>query len=200
MMANKSPQLKPVRLCSYAVASGDMYYAEMEQRDIYAWDDPQRGFRVWGELRGGGPATAVDLCQMLLEYAMYLRSWCREPEARYNMQDFGERLGHALASLLKQSPPVRMDTNPGACALMCVLESMNVQITIEQVGPELHFLLAECPLVEVARRTGLREVELAHAGVNALCQSLAHAIDPGLQITIPLLGRGELVYSLTHAA
>lgn len=192
-------QIHPVRLCSYAIASGDMYYSEMEQRDIYAWEDPQLGFRIWGEIHGLGPATSVDLCQMLLEYAMYLRSWCSPTEAEFNMKDFGERLGLALVRLFKETPPVRMQENPAACALLCVLESMKAQLTIQQVGPELHFLLAQCPLEEVARKTGLRETELAHIGVNSLVQTLVHSLDQRQSVGI-LETSAKIDYSLVMQA
>lgn len=198
-MTTQMSPVKPSHICSYQIASSDLYYAEMAQRDIFAYDDPRYGYRIWGELHGQGPKTQVDLCQMLLEYGMYLRSWCSDAEAHANMEDFGTRLGLALAGLLNNNPPAQMDTNPGACALMCVFESMNVEITIQQIGPELHFLLATCPVHEVAVQTGMREVELAHVGVNALCQSLIYAVDPGLAISIPAHDYEEVLYTLTKA-
>lgn len=194
-MSPNLSQIKPVHLCTYSIASGDMYYSEMERRDIYAWEDAQLGFRVWGEIHGLGPATAVDLCQMMLEYAMYLRSWCSPAEAEFNMKDFGERIGLALVKLFKETPPVRMQDNPAACALLCVLESMKAQLTIQQVGPELHFMLAQCPLEEVAQKTGLREVELAHIGVNSLVQTVVHVIDAHQSVGI-LETSAKIDYSL----
>ncbi|MBM3144629.1 MAG: hypothetical protein FJ010_06590 [Chloroflexi bacterium] len=173
------------RLCNYSIASADMYYSALEQRDVYVRESPQEGLRLWGETPSGGPATSVDLCQVLLEYAMYCRSWCGMPEASYRMKNFGERLGHDLAIFLEESTPVRLADNPGVCALEAVVEAMNAYLVIERVGPELHFIIADCALYEAAERTGLRNVELAQLGLNALCQSLIHTIDPHLVLTAP---------------
>jgi hypothetical protein len=193
-------QSPPTYLCRYSIASSDMYYTELEQRNVYAQDDPVQGFRIWGETSAGGPASAVELCQMFLEYAMYSRSWSRPDEAIYNMQWFGTRLGEALAKFFKENPPAATGSSPGTCALMCLLESLRVQLSVEQVGPELHFIFAECPLVEIARRTGLHEVDLALYGVNALCQSLVSAIDPQLVLRTPLEASDHFVFSVEAKA
>ena len=186
MSADRPTHPEPKWLFSYTIASGDMYYSEMEIRDLYAYQDPDKGFRVWGELHGAGIKTAVNLCQIMLEYGMYVRSWCNDTEANYHMSDFGSRLGVKLASVLKEAGPALKEQCPGACALMCVLESMDVQLSIEQVGPELHFISAMCPIEETALRTAMREVDLAYVGVNALCQSLIHAFDPKQILRLPL--------------
>jgi hypothetical protein len=185
-MTDSISQNRLTRLYRYSIASSDMYYTELEQRDVYVSDHPRDGFKIWGQIAGAGPAASVDLCQMFLEYAMYCRSWGSPAEAAYNMHAFGERLGGALARFLKENPPADMSQNPGACALECLFESMGVQLSVEQVGPELRFFFADCPLAEAAQRTGLREVEPALYGVNSLCQTLIHAIDPHLQISHPM--------------
>lgn len=192
------PNSQPSRLCRYSIASTDMYYTELEQRDVFAHDDPQKGFQIWGQIPGGGASTSIDLCQMFLEYAMYSRTWCRPDEAIYNVQGFGTRLGLALAKFMQGNPPPESSTCVGACALMCLLESMNVQLNIEQVGPELRFIFAECPLVETAERTGLREADLALYGVNAMCQSMVNAIDPHLTIHMPARISQEFVYAVEN--
>ena len=173
------------RLFRYPIASADMYYCEVNQRDVYVSDDPEDGLRIWGEIPGGGPVTAIDLCQIFLEYAMYCQTWRDQSQAHRQMTDFGESLGEALAKYLKANAPVDLVTNPGACALECVLESMGANFTVEQVDAELRFAVASCPLREAARRTGLMEVELAQCGIDALCQSLIRAIDPDLMVYIP---------------
>jgi hypothetical protein len=112
------------------------------------------------------------------------------------MQAFGERLGEALARYIKDNAPAEMATNPGACALECVLESMNAHFTVEQVGSELRFIVAGCPLHETAERTGLMEVELAHHGINTLCQRLIHAMEPDLVVRAPLEARADHIFSV----
>lgn len=195
-MSTEIAQPRVSRLYRYSIASFDMYYTELEQRDVFVRDDPVKGFQIWGQIAGAGPHSSVDLCQMFLEYAMYCRSWCNPSEAIYNMRAFGEQLGLSLAKFIQETPPADMSQNPGACSLMCLWESMNIQFTVEQVGPEMHFIFAACPLAETAQRTGLREVELALYGVNSLCQALIHAIDPHLEILTPLEARANFVYSV----
>ena len=183
-------------LCQYPLASADMYYCEVNQREVCVCDDPEKGFRIWGEISGGGAVTAIDLCQVFLEYAMYCQTWRDLSQAYCNMQKFGEHLGVALARYIQDSVPVVRAANPGACALECVLESMNAHFTVEQVGPDLRFVVVGCPLDETAEHTGLREVELAHYGINVLCQSLIHAIDPDLVVHAPLEARADHIFSV----
>ncbi len=184
-MKNTVIKSQPTRICRYTIASSDMYYTELEQRDVYVQEDPQKGFQIWAEVVGGGPATGIPLCQVFLEYAMYSRTWCNPDEAIYNIQEFGKRLGLALAKFMEENPPAQTSNCKGACALMCLLESMKVQLSVEQVGPELRFVFAQCPLLETAELTGLRETDLALYGVNAMCQSLINAVDPGLTLHTP---------------
>ncbi len=184
------------RLCRYPIASADMYYSEVNQRDVCVRDDPEKGFCIWGELPGGGAHTDVGLCQVFLEYAMYCQTWRDLSQSYYHMQKFGEHLGVALARYIQASAPMEWAADLGTCALECVLESMDAHFTIEQVGPELRFNVTGCPLRETAEHTGLMEVELAHYGINALCQSLIHAIEPELVVHAPLEARVEHIFSV----
>ena len=185
------------RLCRYLIASADMYYCEVDQREVCVCDDPATGLRIWGEIPGEGAITAVDLCQIFLEYAMYCQTWRDSSQAYCAMQKFGECLGVALARYVQDNIPLGQAANPGAYALECVLKSMNAHFTIEQVGPELHFVVAGCQLQETAEQTRLMEVELAHYGINALCQSLIHTIDPELVVRAPLEAHADHTFSVT---
>jgi len=184
------------RLCQYPIASADMYYCEVNQRDVCVCDDPEKGLRIWGEIPSGGTVTAVDLCQIFLEYAMYCQTWRDLSQAYCAMQEFGECLGVALARYIQDSVLIERAANPGAYALESVLKSMNAHFTVEQVGPELRFIVACCQLQETAEHTGLMEVELAHYGINALCQSLIHAIDPDQVVHAPLAARADHIFSV----
>lgn len=195
-MMTQVSERRVTRLCRYPIASADMYYYEVEQRDVCVRDDPEKGFRIWGEIPDVGATTAIGLCEVFLEYAMYCQTWRDLSQAYHSMQAFGERLGKALARYIQDNPPAAMAANLGACALECVLESMNAHFTVEQVGSELRFIVAGCPLHETAERTSLMEVELAHHGINALCQSLIHAIDPDLVVRAPLEARVDHIFSV----
>ncbi len=195
MMMRVSEQ-RITRLCRYNIASADMYYCEVDQREVCVRDDPVKGLRIWGEIPGEGAITAVDLCQIFLEYAMYCQTWRDSSQACCAMQKFGECLGEALARYVRDKIPIGRAANPGAYALECVLKSMNAHFTIEQVGPELHFVVAGCQLQETAEQTRLMEVELAHYGVNALCQSLVHTIDPEMVVRAPLEADADHTFSV----
>jgi hypothetical protein len=195
-MPDTTPQPRVNRIYRYSIASSDMYYTELEQRDVFVSDDPVNGFQIWGQIASGGRATSVCLCQMLLEYAMYCHSWSSLSEAIFNMRLFGEQLGVGLARFIKETPPAEIGQNAGACSLMCLWEAMNIQFTVEQVGPEMRFFFANCPLEEIAQRNGLREVDLALYGVNALCQTLIHIIDPRMEIMTPVEARQPFVFTV----
>ena len=195
-MSDKNSPARVNRIYRYSIASSDMYYTELEQRDVFVSDDPDKGFQIWGQIAGGGPATSVCLCQMLLEYAMYCHSWSSMSEAIFNMRAFGEQLGVAVAKFIQETPPVEIGESAGACSLMCLFEAMNIQFTVEQVGPEMHFFFANCPLEEVAQRLGLRDVDLALYGVNAMCQRLIHIVDPHMEILTPMEAREHFVFAV----
>ncbi len=196
-MMTQASERHATRLYRYPIASADMYYSEVEQRDVCVCDDPVDGLRIWGEIPDVGAVTAVNLCQVFLEYAMTCQTWRDPAQAYHSMQLFGERLGEALAKYLKDNAPLEIVANLGACALECVLESMNAHFTVEQVSSELRFVVAGCPLDETAERTGLRELELAHYGINTLCQSLVYAIDPDLIVHAPLEVGAEHIFAVT---
>jgi hypothetical protein len=184
------------RLCRYYIASADMYYCEVNQREVCVCDDRANDLRIWGEIPDEGAITAVDLCQIFLEYAMYCQTWRDTSQGYCAMQKFGECLGVALARYVQDNIPMEQAANPGAYALECVLKSMNAHFTIEQVGPELHFVVTGCQLQETAEQTRLMEVELAHYGINALCQSLIHTIDPRLVVRAPLEAHADHIFSV----
>jgi hypothetical protein len=196
MMMHVSEQ-RITRLCRYCIASADMYYCEVDQREVCVCDDPAKGLRIWGEIPGEGAITAVDLCQIFLEYAMYCQTWRDSSQACCAMQKFGECLGAGLARYIQDNILLERTANPGVYALECVLKSMNAHFTIEQVGPELHFVVTGCQLQETAEHTRLMEVELAHYGINALCQSLIHTFNPELVVRAPLDAHADHIFSVT---
>ena len=49
-MTTQSVELHTTCLLRYVIASADMYYAEMEQRDVFLSCDEHGNFRFWGEV------------------------------------------------------------------------------------------------------------------------------------------------------
>lgn len=192
-----TPQ-KPVHIYSYQISSADVYYTELEQRDIFVWEDPVNGYRIWAQVHGQGAESRIDLCQIMLEYSLYLRSWCNEDESAWNMQSFGSHLGHLMACQFRENPPTVLLSNPGACALICILESMHFQIGVEKKGNELCFNLATAPMEEAVAEVGEKGVELARQGIQAMCRGLVEEVEPQVELKISERERGNIFYSLFH--
>ena len=187
-------------LCRYPIASSDMYYAELGQRDIYVWDDPLHGFRLWGELTGAGANTSISLCEVFVEYAMLCQAYNDETQAYYQMESFGTGLGQAVALYIQDHILGDDRSNPGACALECLLESLNMNFTVHQIGPELRFMICECPFDEIARRSGLPHSELTHVGINAMCQALLQVTQPDLSVATPVDERIDHIFAINTEA
>lgn len=195
-METQTTEQQVNRLYRYFLASADTYYAAVGERDVCVSINPQGELRIWGEMHGAGTNSAINLCEVFLEYGMYCHTWKDSQEATNVMRGFGEFIGDSLANYMKTNIKFDSTKNPGACALECILESINAQINIEQVGPDLSFIIADCPIQEVAQRTGLRDVELAYYGFNVMVQSLLHSIDPGISLNLPSNASSKQVYSI----
>jgi hypothetical protein len=191
-----SLQSKATLICRYPIASTDMYYSEVGQRDVFARDDPLHGFQVWGELTGGGESTTITLCEIFLEYAMFCQTGYEENQAYALMESFGSGLGQAVAMYMQDNIFLNGFPNPGVCALECVLETMKVNFTIHQIGPELRFIIVDCPFEKAASQTGLPQSELAHIGLNAMCQGLLKVIQPELPVASPTDERYDHIFAI----
>jgi formate transporter len=183
-------------LCSYVIASGDMFYSEVNQRVIYVRNDPVSGFRLWGEVPDLGAASHADLGQVLLEYSLTCEASGDLPQAYRQMDTFAKRLGETLAITIIETLPAKSSTHRAYSALECVLDSMDVSFTVQEVEGQLDYALEDCPLCSTAERTGIRQVRLAHHGLNALCQSMIDAIDSSLDVKVPVGPRSDHVFSM----
>lgn len=187
---------KPTLLCRYPIASSDMYYNEVGQRDVFVRDDPLLGFQIWGELTGAGSETSIFLTEIFLEYAMFCQTGYDESQAYGLMESFGSGMGQALAVYMLDHIFLNGSPNPGVCALECVLETLRVDFTIHQIGPELRFIICDCPFDKLAGATGLPQSELAHVGLNAMCQGLLHVIQPELPVASPIDERYDHIFAI----
>jgi hypothetical protein len=197
VMTTQPAELHTTYLLRYVIASADMYYAEMEQRDVFLSCDEHGNFRFWGEIKNGGPSTTIDLFEIFLEYGLYCCSWSGTEEAFYNMQNFGERLGKCLAKHLKDTIPSYMSENAAIAALKRIFETMDVSPSVEKyIGGEVCFTITDFPLEKAARRSGLQTVELARHGINALCQSMMQGITPHLVMSASSDARSEFIFKI----
>ena len=191
--------LHVTRLCRYTIASADMYFSEMEQRDVCVCGDVEGGLCIWAEASGQGPGTRIDLSQIFLEYALYCRSWCNSAEAHYHMHGFGEQLGSALAGFIGEMARFKATGNHAVPALKLVLDAMHACHKIEPAGPESDLIMVDCPLETAARHSGLGDVELAHHGINIMCQSLMRAMNPSLLVSTSEADSPEFIFTITSA-
>jgi hypothetical protein len=191
-----SIQTKATLICRYPIASSDMYYNEVGQRDVYVRDDLLHGFQIWGELTGAGEETAIPLCEIFLEYAMLCQTGYEENQAYGLMESFGSGMGQAVAMYMLDNTFLNGFPNPGVCALECVFETLKVDFTIHQIGPELRFIICDCPFDKTAGQTGLPQSELAHVGLNAMCQGLLHVIQPELPVASPIDERYDHIFAI----
>ena len=174
------------QVLTYPIASGGMGYAVENERTVYLEGDPETGYSLYGQIPGTTEASAVNLAEVLLEFAMTWNSPGDTSEARRQMQVFGEHIGEALATQSVQVKPVNGGLGRAAGALEDVFRSLDASFACCHTKSVVSFQLDQSPLRKAAEVTGLeQEVELAHHAYGAICQSLVGAIDPKLQVQLP---------------
>jgi hypothetical protein len=185
-MLDSLPPASESPLFSYIVASADMRFTEVSQREIYLRQDAQMGLIVRGEISGCGEGCHANLSQIFLEYAMSCEGCRDQDEAYESTTRFGERLGSALAARLAPGiaglPPI----DQLSVAFQCLLNSMNVPFRTERTAGRLFYTLAYCPFCESARQTGInREELLAYWAYVALCGNMLRSLAPDWALLQP---------------
>ena len=184
------------RLLSYVIASADMYYAEMERRDVFLSCDEQGNFHIWGKVTDGEPSTSIDVFEIFLEYALYCCSWAGTDEALHNMQDFGEHLGRSLAKHLENNILLSLSHNSASQILRYIFETVDAHPAVENVDVGVRVIVTDYPLEKAAKRSGLWNVELAHCGINSMCQSLIRCINPHLAVRASSDAFSEFIFTI----
>ena len=187
-----------VRLCQYSVSSADMFYAELEQRDVLVGKDAAGHVRIWGQNSSGSPAH-IGLCRIFLEYALYCSSWCNAAEARYHMENFGERLGDGLAAYMRSNPDLVARDDPTIRALEQIFGAIGAEFTEDHLQAGVRFLVSHCPIEDAAKRSGLPHSELARHGINAMCRRLINETNPGWIVVTAPDSQPKLMFTLTQA-
>ena len=101
-MSEKKVKIKEAPLLAYVIASADMRYIEINEREIYIRQDPVVGIVVRGEISGCGAGCYADLSQIFLEYAMSCEGCSDQTEGEKSVTRFGARLGAILAARLSE--------------------------------------------------------------------------------------------------
>ncbi|HLE15585.1 MAG TPA: hypothetical protein VI776_12620 [Anaerolineales bacterium] len=179
-------------LVRYTMASGDMRYIEVAEREIYLRDKPQVGPVVRGEIPGCGDGCFADLSQVFLEYAMSCEGCKEESEAEDLVVRFGVRLGGSLAARLARDLLEKSAEDQMAWAFECLLRSMSVPFEVRRTEDYQHYLLAFCPLCDAGRKTGLsREMTWGRKGLVALSEQLVADLAPGWHLLKPTRQEAE---------
>lgn len=167
-----------VHLCRYSMASADMYYSEVGMRDVFLSADEWGNFQIWAQIVGEDTSTAINLCEIFLEYAMYCSTWCNPHEAHCHMQDFAKQIGDSIGKGLTENVCLLKWDNPIDRVLEHLFETVNAHVVIDHFGTREHFMVTDFPLEIAAEHSGLKNIELAHHGINVMCQHIIQAVNP----------------------
>jgi hypothetical protein len=188
------------RLLSYALASADMYYTEMERRDIFLSCDQQGRFCIWGKTADGEPSTRIDLFQIFLEYALYCCSWASAEDILCNMQAFGERLGRSLAKQLENNIRPSISHRSASQILKYIFETVDTHPFVENVDAGVCVIVMDSPLKKAAKRSGLWNIELARSGINSMCQNLIRCLNPSFVVSVSSDVHSEFAFTILMPA
>ena len=171
---------------SYTLASADLRYIEIGERDIYLRRDPDKGLVFRGEIAGCGPDCYVDLSEILLEYAMSCEG-CSRPELSTEMLiHFGDHLGQVYVEKTSHDTEHLDAAEVISKAFNCILNSMDAKFTEDKQANQIEFSLDCCPLSECAKDTGLnRSVEMAYLAFIALVNGVLSRLSPEWTLVRP---------------
>lgn len=173
-------------LLRYPIASGDMKFIEVNQRDVYLRHDPTSGMVLRGEIPDCGPGCYADLGQVILEYALTCED-CEDPlRSGAHAETFAKNLGASFVTKIQKGMPGATPAARVAAALECLLRSLKVPFTAERAGDETRYVMDTCPLCEAAEQTGMRgRVALAHEALDELVRFVLAILDPALDVQLP---------------
>lgn len=158
---------------SYTLASADLRYIEIGEREIYLRREPGGRLVFRGELSGRGPETYINLSEILLEYAMSCEGCSRAELASEMLLHFGGHLGKIYADTAAQESRALSQAEIISEAMICILTSMEAKFTEELQANSINYSLDCCPLSECAQDTGLnRSVEMAYISLLAIINTI----------------------------
>ncbi len=188
--------LTSVCLMRYMIASGDMFFSEIQQRGIFVGDDGEGRLGIWAESEECACPSRIDLFRVFLEFGLYCGSMYPIEEACGRMEAFGQELGQHLGAYLSRRPGLLARGNAAVGALECLFGMVHSRFVEDRTASAVRFVVTECPLEQEARRSGLPHVELARYGINAMCERLCHEIAPSLIIDAVPPTRPQFVFTL----
>jgi hypothetical protein len=175
---------KPVFI--YKLASADMRYIEIWEREIYLHYDPQNGHIFKGEVSSCGPECQIDLSEILLEYAMSCEGCQTQITATEEVVRFGRYLGEILGEQIIVIVDDLTSEQKLIYGIQCILNSGKGNYAENHLPGQIEFSLDCCPLSECASKTGFnRSVENAHLSFSSLCKGLIDTLDQSWELIQP---------------
>ena len=173
-------------ILTYTIASKDIYREGEEYRAIYLRIDPWGGFTLFGVIPDKAEILEENFTQVILEYALAWNFPGKSPQAILKMREFGIEIGEVIANQVKLSYSQENSLHAVSYGLEGFLRSIGAKFAVENMVDRLRYDITGCPLCIVAGQTGVpQEVDLSHAVITAVYESLVHSIDPGLEISLP---------------
>ena len=171
------------RLLSYPIASSDMWYSEIGQREIYLRGEPQQGLYLQGEIPDCGPGCYANLSEVLLEYCCGCEQCLGASVNASLVCPFADRLGRQLMAKLQDLVSETSEIDRVSAIMDILLNSMGVAFEKVLTADGLRYDLADPPITGAARGSGLSGLRqwgsLAQRAFVALSSFVVQATAPG---------------------
>ena len=185
-MASEADQTQDTHLLSFVIASADMRYVEVNERDVYLRHDPELGLIVRGEMAGCGPACHVDLNQVFLEHALSCEGCKDHVIAEEAAEHFGRRFAKALITGLAGGAVAASPAEQVAAVFDCLLRSMAVPFEADRQSGSLRYDLAFSPLQKAAEGRALSlGLPMARWSFITLCDTIVETLAPEWELLQP---------------
>jgi len=183
---NETLETQDAPVFTYALASADLRYIEIGEREIYLRQEPEGSLIFRGEIADCGPDCYINLSEILLEYAMSCEGCSRAELATEMITHFGDHLGQIYVENAGTNISDLGSQEKISNALACILNSMGAKFTAAIQPDSMAFSLDCCPLSECARDTGLnRSVEMAYLAFIALVNGVLSRLSPEWTLVRP---------------
>jgi hypothetical protein len=171
---------------SFPLASANMRYVEVGEREIFLLDDPQIGLIFRGEIAGCGPGCSIDLSEILLEFAMICEDCGDSGISIEEAARFGTTLGDILIKRSQDTGANLSAMEKTALEIRVVLNSMSVDYKESILEMGLEYELECCPLTECRDFSALgRSLEPAFSSLESLLGRLVESSLSGYAIIEP---------------
>jgi len=200
-MLGTQSDIQDSRLLSYLIASGDMRYIPVNERELYLRADSDQGLLILGEIPGCGDECNISLSQVLFEYAVSCEDCKDHITSAESEQRFGQHLGQVFIAQIKlfirELPAAKRLEE----AMRIVIRSMDVAYSVEGDGNFLRYDLHDCPIQRAANEPGYTlRLPVVHLGFAALCAAIVNGLAPSWQLIKPLVEESELPLGEVHFA